>query len=115
VTLDTQAAGLQCSDITVYATSVEKKTPSQPGEIVFGPKWIRSGQASGKGLDACSYSIAVPGNSAFYFSIGADSTNQCHLPTGGPTPDPYVTVNVPLLASKTYDFTATMGCSAEPK
>lgn len=107
--LPQQLTGLQCSDLTVFAQSTEM-LPAPPGGFATGHKWTRSGQASGSDINACSYSIAVPGNSAFNLSVGGDSTDKCQLVGGQPTPNPYVSVTAPVGTTKSFNFTTNVLC-----
>jgi len=109
VSVPAQLAGLKCSDITVYAESVEM-LPPPPGGFSTQHKWTRSAKASGASLGACSYSIAVPGNSAFNLKLGSPSTDKCQLVSGQPTPNAYVSVSVAPGTTRTFDFASNMLC-----
>lgn len=89
-----QLAGVQCSDITLYAESVDHH-PGPPGGFPGAPKWTRHGQLGGTNINACTYSLAVTGNSAFTVYLGSDSTDKCQIVTGQPTPNAYVQPTVP--------------------
>jgi hypothetical protein len=84
--------------------------PAPPGGFATQHKWTRSAQATGSSLGSCSYSIYVPGNSAFNLSLGSDSTDKCMLVSGQPTPNAYVSVTVPTGTTKTFNFSSQMSC-----
>jgi hypothetical protein len=109
VTIPNQLQGLQCSDITLVASSVEM-LPPPPGGFATQHKWTRIAHLSGNNLNSCSYTVYVPGNSQFNFSLGADSTQACMLVGGYPTPNGYEKYSVPTNTSKTINFSATMSC-----
>jgi hypothetical protein len=109
VAIPSQLQGLQCSDITLVAASVEM-LPPPPGGFATQHKWTRTTTLSGNTLNNCSYSMSVVGNSAFNLYLGGESTDKCQLVSGYPSPDSYVKVTVPTGTTKNFNFSATMTC-----
>jgi hypothetical protein len=67
-----------CGNITVTATSKDTYTP--PGALFATPKWTRHVVASGNyAAGSCSYSMAVPGNSAFYLDASGGGSYACDV------------------------------------
>ena len=70
-------AGFDCSSIIVGATSVAF-APLPPGGLFAQPKWARGVTATGNyASGTCSYTINVPGNSAFVLATNGYGDFEC--------------------------------------
>jgi hypothetical protein len=101
--------GFACGNITVNATSKDMKPPA-PGSIFSSPKWTRSATATGNyASGTCSYSLAVPGGSAFYLDAGGHGNFACDVVETwvGPQGAAIGPISVPLGTAKQENFTIT--------
>lgn len=102
-------AGFGCGNIMVSATS-QATNPPPPGGLFSSPKWTRSVAATGNYASGqCSYSMYVPGGSAFFLDAGGHGNFNCDvIPTYvGPTGAAIGPVTVPFATTKIENFGIT--------
>ncbi len=98
-------AGFNCGNMTIVATS--KDTYTAPGAIFASPKWTRHAAATGNwGSGSCSYSLNVPGGSAFFLNASGQGSFGCDVIETwvGPTGAAVGPITVPFATSKVESF-----------
>lgn len=103
---DAALKGFDCANIIVSATSKDTNPPP-PGGLFAQPKWTRSVAATGNYASGqCSYSMPVPGGSAFFLNANGHGSFHCDVVATwiGPNGAQVGPITVPFGTTKVENF-----------